>query len=106
MLLELTDANFQKEVLESDVPVLVDFWASWCGPCKILGPIVEEVAADYQGKPVKIAKMEVDANEITPAQYQIMSVPTMLIFRGGKPVNQMVGVQAKQDIKSAIDEVM
>lgn len=106
MLTELTDANFQKEVLESDVPVLVDFWASWCGPCKILGPIVEEVAGEYEGKPVKIAKLEVDANEATPAQYQIMSVPTMIIFKGGRPVNQMVGVQSKQDIKAALDEVM
>ncbi|MDP3971032.1 MAG: thioredoxin [bacterium] len=106
MVLELTDDNFKKEVLESDVPVLVDFWASWCGPCKMLSPIVEEVAEEYKDKGVKIAKLEVDANEQTPGQYQIMSVPTLIVFKDGEPVKQMVGVQSKEDLKAALDESM
>ncbi|MBI2415920.1 MAG: thioredoxin [Candidatus Kerfeldbacteria bacterium] len=105
-MIELTDANFKTEVLEAPVPVLVDFWATWCGPCRVLGPIVEDLANDYKDQPVKIGKMEVDANEQTPAQYQIMSVPTLIIFKGGQPVQQMIGVQSKEDLKAALDEAM
>lgn len=106
MVLELTDQSFKQEVLDSNVPVLVDFWASWCGPCKLLSPLVEELANEYKGKPVKIAKMEVDANEATPAQYQIMSVPTLIFFKNGQPVQQMIGMQTKADLKAALDAVM
>lgn len=102
----LTDATFQKEVLESNVPVLVDFWAEWCGPCKLLGPIVAELAEEYKDKPVKIAKMEVDENEATPAKYQVMSIPTLIFFKGGQPVQQMIGMQSKADLKAALDALM
>jgi thioredoxin 1 len=106
MILELNDQNFKQEVLDSNVPVLVDFWASWCGPCKLLSPLVEELANEYQGKPVKVAKMEVDTNEVTPAQYQIMSVPTLIFFKNGQPAQQMIGMQTKADLKAALDAVM
>lgn len=106
MVLEFKDENFEAEVIKSDQPVLVDFWATWCGPCKMLGPIVEEVAEEYKDKPVKIGKLEVDSNEATPGKYQIMSVPTLMIFKNGEPVKQMVGVQPKEDIMAALDEAM
>jgi len=95
---EFTDANFQTEVLgEKDKPVLVDFWAEWCGPCKMQGPIVEEVAKELEGK-VKVGKLEVDQNPGTAQSYQIMSIPTIAIFKGGKPVWTAVGVQQKETL--------
>ena len=94
----LNDQNFEAEVLKSEVPVLVDFWAAWCGPCKIIGPIIEEIAKDLEGKPVKVAKMNVDDSPETPGKYGIMSIPTLIIFKGGKPVEQMVGVQPKDKL--------
>jgi len=106
MAMQFTDANFNTEVLESKTPVLVDFWASWCGPCKLLGPLVEELAVEYKDKPIKIGKMEVDENEQTPPQYQVMSIPTLIFFKDGKPVQQMVGMQTKADLKEAIDALL
>ena len=94
----LNDQNFEAEVLKSEVPVLVDFWAAWCGPCKIMGPIIEEIAKEMAGKPVKVAKMNVDESPETPGKYGIMSIPTLIIFKGGEPVEQLVGVQAKDKL--------
>ena len=88
---EITDATFQTEVVNSDVPVVIDFWAEWCGPCKMIAPIVEELAGEYEGK-VKFAKMDVDTNPQTPMQFGIRGIPTLLIFNGGEnPVDQVVG---------------
>ncbi len=105
-MLILTDATFQKEVLESKEPVLVDFWAPWCGPCKMLGPIVEELSAEFSGKPVKIAKMNVDDESITPSKYGVMSIPTLIFFKNGKPIDQLIGVQKKEDLKKKIEGLM
>lgn len=102
----LTDSNFEAEVLKSDVPVLVDFWAPWCGPCKILGPIVEEVAKEMEGKPVKIAKMNVDESTDIGPKYNIMSIPTLMIFKGGQVVDQMVGVQSKDTLLAKLKAQM
>ena len=102
----ITETNFNDEVLKSDVPVLVDFWAPWCGPCKIMGPIIEEVAKELEGKPVKIGKMNVDDNPDSPAKYGIMSIPTIIIFKNGQPVEQMVGVQAKEKLLEKLNAQM
>jgi len=106
MELVINEQNFETEVLKSDVPVLVDFWAPWCGPCKIMGPIIEEVAKELEGKPAKIGKMNVDDNTETPAKYGIMSIPTIIIFKGGEPVEQLVGVQAKEKLIEKLNAQM
>ena len=106
MELILTDANFDAEVLKSDVPVLVDFWAPWCGPCKVYGPIVEEVAKELTGKKAKVGKMNVDENQKYPEKYGIMSIPTSMIFKGGEPVEQMVGVQPKDKLLEKLQKYM
>ena len=95
MAIEFNDSNFEKEVLKSEGPVLVDFWAPWCGPCKKMGPIIEELAEDLKDEPVKVGKMNVDENQVTPGKFGIMSIPTLIIFKGGEPVEQIVGVQPK-----------
>ena len=100
----ITDQNFEEEVLKSNTPVLVDFWAPWCTPCKIVGPIVEELAKEYEGK-VKVGKMNVDENQ-TAGQYGIMSIPTLLIFKNGQPVESVVGAQSKDTIKQKMDSVL
>lgn len=100
--MEFTDANFQQEVLNSDVPVLIDFWAVWCGPCKMIAPFVEEIAKEYEGK-VKVGKLDVDNNPNISMQYGIRSIPTLLFFRDGKVVDQIMGAVPKNMITSKLD---
>ncbi len=101
----LNDENFEQEVLQADVPVLVDFWAPWCGPCRILGPIVEEISEEYDGK-VKVCKLSTDDSSALPGQYGVISIPTMIIFKEGQPVDQMIGAVPKETIISKLDEVL
>src|SRR5258708_1642263 len=100
-----TDSNFKEQVLESKTPVVVDFWAPWCGPCKMVSPIIEELAKEYSGKAV-IGKMNTDENQDTAGQYNVMSIPTVMIFKDGKPVQAMIGVQGKQTYKMEIEKVL
>ena len=104
-LIEFTDDNFDAEVLKSDIPVLVDFWAEWCGPCKMIGPIVEEIAGDYAGK-VKVGKVNVDFNNQVAMQYGIRGIPALLVFKGGAVANQIVGAVPKNNITQILDEVI
>ncbi|KKQ74003.1 MAG: Thioredoxin [Candidatus Woesebacteria bacterium GW2011_GWB1_38_5b] len=101
----LTDQNFDAEVLKSESPVLVDFWAAWCAPCKIVDPIVEELAGEY-GTKLKVGKLNVDENPASAGNYSVMSIPTIMLFKGGKPMKSVVGAQAKENFKKAIDEVL
>jgi thioredoxin 1 len=102
-IIEVTDANFDQDVLKSETPVLVDFWATWCGPCRAIAPIVEELAKDYQGK-VKIGKMDVDHNSATPMRYGVRGIPTLLVFKGGQVKEQIVGYVPKEQIQKALDK--
>lgn len=98
----LTDANFETEVLKSNVPVLVDFWAAWCGPCKQLAPVIDELAKEYKGK-VKVGKLDTEENNSIPATFGITAIPTIIVFKNGNTVNKMVGVKSKKDLKTALD---
>jgi len=100
--LTLTDATFDQDVLNSDVPVLVDFWAEWCGPCKMIGPTIDAIATDYAGR-VKVGKLNVDDNGPTAARYQIRGIPTLLVFKNGQIVEQIVGAVGKTQLQKAID---
>lgn len=102
---EITDANFQTEVVDSQTPVLIDFWAVWCGPCRAIGPAVEELAGQYKGK-VKFGKMDVDAQQEVPRKFGIMSIPTLLLFKGGKVVDQIVGAVPKTKIEQMVQRAL
>lgn len=100
----LTDANFDAEVLKSAGPVFVDFWAPWCGPCQMMGPIVEEMGKEYDAGKIKIGKLNVDDNQVTAGTYQVLSIPTFLVFKDGKMVDKMVGGVPKEKLKAMVDK--
>ena len=101
-ILHVTDASFKSEVLESSVPVLVDYWAEWCGPCKMIAPILEEVGKEYAGK-LKVAKLNIDDNPKTPGEYGIRGIPTLILFKSGKPHAQKVGALSKSQLTAFVD---
>lgn len=98
-----TESNFKDEVLQSPQPVLVDFWAEWCGPCKMIAPVLDELATEYGGK-IKIAKVNIDENQNLAAQYRVTAIPTLLVFKGGQVTEQMVGAKSKRDLKASLDK--
>jgi thioredoxin 1 len=101
----VTDSDFQQEVLDADTPVLVDFWADWCAPCKMVAPVLDDLAQEYDGK-VKFTKVDVDTNPETAMKYGIRSIPTLLVFKGGAPVDQVVGAVPKAVIKKHLDSAL
>ena len=103
--LEVNSANFEAEVINSEVPVVVDFWAAWCGPCRMIAPIMEELAVTYEGK-AKVAKLDVDSNQELAAKYRIMSIPNVLFFKGGEVVDQIVGAMPKQQFVDRIEKMI
>jgi thioredoxin 1 len=104
-LVTITDSNFDNEVLKSSEPVLIDFWATWCGPCRAIAPVVEQLAGEYSGK-VKVGKVNIDENPRTPTQYDVRSIPTLLVFKGGKVVGQIVGAVPKPKIEELLRKAL
>ncbi|MFT5751916.1 MAG: thioredoxin 1 [Flavobacteriales bacterium] len=105
MALEITDATFEETVLKSDKPVLVDFWAAWCGPCRMVGPVIEEIAGEYEGKAI-VGKVDVDANQEFAAKFGVRNIPTVLMFKNGEVVGRQVGVSPKNVYTEAIDDLL
>ena len=101
---EVTDANFQAEVIEADTPVLVDFWAPWCGPCRVVGPVLEEIAAEREG--LKIVKLNVDENQQTAAKFEVLSIPTMILFKGGEPAKKIIGAYPKKRLEAELEPAL
>lgn len=105
MALQITDASFEEVVLKSDKPVLVDFWATWCGPCRMLGPVIEEIATEYEGR-VVVGKVDVDSNQDYAAKYGVRNIPTVLVFQNGEVVGRQVGVDPKNTYTEALDSLL
>lgn len=103
MAVQVTDSNFEAEILKSNIPALVDFWAPWCGPCRAMGPVIDELASEFEGK-VRIAKMNVDENPATPSKYGIRAIPTIILFKNGEVVEQVTGAVSKSSIKDMISQ--
>ena len=101
----VTDASFETEVLQGDVPVVVDFWAEWCGPCKMVGPVLDELAAEYDGK-IKVTKLNVDENPSTSAKFGVRSIPTIMFFKGGQLIDQVIGAKPKVELKKRFDAAL
>jgi thioredoxin 1 len=101
--IELTDSNFDQKISSSEVPVLVDYWAEWCGPCKMVGPILEELANDFEGK-IVIGKVDVDTNKDSAAKQKVMSIPTLVLFKNGQPVDQRIGALTKNQLEEFINQ--
>ena len=105
MALEITDSNFEETVLKSDKPVLVDFWAAWCGSCRMVGPIIDELSEEYEGKAV-VGKVDIDSNQQYAAQFGVRNIPTVLVFKNGELVDRKVGVSSKNDYAQALDSLI
>ncbi|MFC1892671.1 thioredoxin [Chloroflexota bacterium] len=103
--ISISDGNFDQTVLQADLPVLVDFWATWCGPCRMVAPVVEELAQEYEGR-ITFAKLDVDQNPKTASKYGIMSIPTLLIFKNGEPFSHLVGFRPKAELKRSLDAAL
>jgi thioredoxin 1 len=102
---EVTDGSFQAEVIESDVPVLVDFWAPWCGPCRMVAPVLEEIAGE-RGEQLKIVKLNIDENQNTAAAFEVLSIPTLILFRGGVPTKKVVGAYPKKKLEAELEPAL